>query len=188
MGCCSHYFSILAKFLSYKQKSEVAVSSCQRQFCLGGNWLVTQMSLESENTWQALSTFSLWMRNWWVNSSVQQRFLMVMPKPFTSSFPVQMELYRNSHTSISTAITSGLAVFKYWKQYKARKQIWENFVKLCVYWGDCSANASHCPSSQGSRLCLVGSSTSVSDCHRKIQVQKHNCESLTCTGFNGGTS
>lgn len=188
MGCCSLYFSILAKFFSYKQKSEAAAaSSCQRRFCLGGSWLVTLMSLESVNTWQALSAFSLCMRNWWVNSSVQQRFLMVMPKPFTSSFPVQMEFYRNSHTSISTAIMRGLEFLKYWKQHKTRKRIWENFVKLCVSWGYCSANASVCPG-QGSRLCLVGSSTPVPDCHRNIQVQKHNCGNLTCTGFKEGTS
>lgn len=34
----------------------------------------------------------------------------------------------------------------------------------------------------------MGSSTPVSDCRRKIQVSKHNCENLTCTGFKGGTS
>lgn len=28
----------------------------------------------------------------------------------------------------------------------------------------------------------------MSDCRRKIQVSKHNCENLTCRGFKGGTS
>lgn len=133
MCCCRHFFSILAKFFFYKRKSEAAASSWQGQFCLRRSCLVTQMRLEYVNIWQALSTFSVWMRNWWVNSSVQQRFLMVMPKPFTSSFPVQMDFYRNRHINISTAIKREWALFKYWKQYKDRKQVWESFVESCVW-------------------------------------------------------
>lgn len=131
------------------------------------------MSRESASTWQALSASSVWMRSWWVNSSAQQRFPMAMPKPFTSSSSVQMELYRNGHTSISAAIMRGLTFFKYWKQYKARKQILGKPCKgICVLRA-LFRNASLCPSIQGLlRVCLVGGSTSVSDCHRKIQVQK----------------
>lgn len=130
------------------------------------------MSRESASTWQALSASSLWMRGWWVNSSAQQRFVMTMPKPFTSSSPVQMEFCRNGHTSISAAIMRGLIFFKYRKQYKARRQISGKSCKSVCVLRALLRNASLCPSIQGLKFCLVGGSTSVSDCHRKIQVQK----------------
>lgn len=104
-------FQYFNKILFLWAKSEASASSCQRQFCLGGTWLVTGMSLESVSTWQALRASSLWIRSWWVNSNDQQCFLRVMPKPFTSSSPVQTEFYWNSHTSISAAMMRGLMFF-----------------------------------------------------------------------------
>lgn len=130
------------------------------------------MSRESVSAWQALSTSSLGMGSWWVSSSAQQCFLMAVPKPFTSSSPVQMEFYRNRHTSISAAIMKGLTFFKYWKQYKTRKQILGKPCKGICALRALFRSASLCPSIQGRRFCLVGSSTSMSDCLRKIQVQK----------------
>lgn len=119
-----------------------------------------------------LRASSLWMRSWWVKSGVQQCLLLAMPNPSTSSSPVQTEFCRNSHTGISAAMMRGLTFFKYWKQYKARKQILEKSCKGMYVLRALLRNASLCPSIQGCRFCLVGGSTSVSDCHRKIQVQK----------------